>query len=127
MSELNYEKVRGQRYRVLADKATQTWKQLSFKTAAEDVYFSNNESESLSRIQGLTYTKTLPLGETVWSYPIDGLGSDSRIDIYTDKSNVSPTSITVTGSGLEVVFPAQSEDMVVKAVVGAFVDASTTT
>ena len=42
-----YPKEYGQRYRILADKTRRIWKQLSFKTAAEDVYFSKNESESL--------------------------------------------------------------------------------
>ena len=118
------QKVKGQRYRVLADKANKIWKELSFKTAAEDVYFNDTESEALSSIIGYTYTKTLYAGRADLSFSISSLSNESRVEVYTNDSSVVPTSITVSGTALTVTFAPQNKNIIVKVIVGSFVDAS---
>lgn len=119
-----YQKVKGQRYRVLANKTQQIWKQLSFKTAAEDVYFSDNESESLTSIQGLAYSKTLVKNTSRVSMPIATLTNQSRIDVYTDTYGVYPNNMQIDGHTLILDFPPQDVDVTVKVIVGSFVNAA---
>ena len=123
----SYEPAYGQRFRILVDKVARKWQQLSFKTAAEDVYFLHNESESLPSVVGLTYTSTLAPGETEIDIPISGgFTADSKIDIYTSVFGLSPTSVELHDRTniITLGFPPQSDYVDIKIVVGAFVDAT---
>ena len=124
-----YEPEYGQRYRVLVDKIARTWKQLSFKTAAEDVYFSHNESETLESIIGVTYHTILPAGQSsCFVYTKGGYTDDSKIDVYTSKYGLSPINIIQfsdmeTGRPMsKLEFYPQPENVDIKVVIGAFVD-----
>lgn len=122
----SYEYKFGQRYRVLADKIARKWQQLSFKTAAEDVYFSHNESETLTSIVGVAYNTTLPAGETeCYIIATGGLTLDNKIDVYTDMYGLVPTNLEINDleDKVTLTFPPQSEPVTVKVVVGAFVEA----
>ena len=122
----SYEYKFGQRYRVLADKIARKWQQLSFKTAAEDVYFSHNESETLTSIVGVAYNTTLPAGETeCYVIATGGLTLDNKIDVYTDMYGLVPTNLEINDleDKVTLTFPPQSEPVTVKVVVGAFVEA----
>lgn len=122
----SYEYKFGQRYRVLADKIARKWQQLSFKTAAEDVYFSHNESETLTSIVGVAYNTTLPAGETeCYIIATGGLTLDNKIDVYTDMYGLVPTNLEINDleDKVTLTFPPQSEPVIVKVVVGAFVEA----
>lgn len=122
----SYEYKFGQRHRVLADKIARKWQQLSFKTAAEDVYFSHNESETLTSIIGLTYETTLQLGESeCYALITGGLTVDSKIEVYTDMYGLVPLEIEIDDLTNKVTlkFTPQSRDVNIKVVVGAFVEA----
>ena len=122
----SYEYKFGQRYRVLADKIARKWQQLSFKTAAEDVYFSHNESETLTSIVGVAYNTTLPAGETeCYVIATGGLTLVNNIDVYTDMYGLVPTNLEINDleDKVTLTFPPQSEPVTVKVVVGAFVEA----
>ena len=122
----SYERVKGQRFRVLVDKIARKWQQLSFKTAAEDVYFSDNESETLTSIVGLTYRTVLEAGKTECSViATGGLLPDNKIDVYTDMYGLVPLDVVIDdlANTVTLKFAPQSEDVVVKVTVGAFVAA----
>ena len=122
----SYEYKFGQRYRVLADKIARKWQQLSFKTAAEDVYFSHNESETLTSIVGVAYTTILRTGDTECTIiATGGLTLDNKIDVYTDMYGLTPYKIVIDdlANTVTLTFTPQVEDVTVKVVVGAFVEA----
>lgn len=123
----SYEQVKGQRYRALVDKISRKWQQFSFKTAAEDVYFSDNESETLTSIVGVAYKTILRTGDTECTIiATGGLTPDNKIDVYTDMYGLTPYKIVIDdlANTVTLTFTPQVEDVTVKVVVGAFVEAA---
>lgn len=91
-------------------------KGITTSTTTSTTGYAADASVLASLHQKVTQSVTayLATGETTLTFNNSAFGNDTIFDIYTDKYGVNPTSVTLSGTLLTVVFKAQSTGVSVR-------------